>query len=104
MAIKLPKNFIRYLLLWAVGLVLGLMIIGGYGGFFEAISYFNGTQIGNPNSERINLQGFVQFSTFNFFGYKLKVNGNFTTELLLVVSIFPILVDRLVKKLLTKKS
>jgi hypothetical protein len=86
-----------------VGLVLGLAIVGGYGGFFEAISYFNGMQIGNPNGERINLQGFVQFSTFNFFGHALKVKGNFTIELLLVISIIPILIDRLVSKLLTKK-
>ena len=94
------KNLFRYLIFWGVGLVLGVMVIGGLGGFFDTVMYFDGKPLSQFDVSKITSSTqMTSISIFNFFGKIVKLNGNYSLEVLLVVSLIPILLDKLVQRI-----
>jgi len=104
MAIKLNfKNIFRYLILLAAGIFLGLLVIGGYGGFFEAVIYFDGKPISEYAPSQLNSSMHMSsISFFNVFGYLIQLNGNYTLAVLIIVSLLPILLDKLIRHFANK--
>ena len=97
------KNIFRYLILLVEGVFLGLLIIGGYGGFFESVIYFDGKPITQYAPSQLNSSmNMTSISFFNVFGYLIQLNGNYTLAVLIIVALLPILLDKLIRHFANK--
>ena len=104
MAIKLNfKTIFRYIILLVVGIFLGLVVVGGYGGFFQTVIFFDGKPISEylPSQLKSSMQ-MTRISLFNMFGFLIQLNGNYTLAVLIIVALMPILLDKLIRHFANK--
>jgi len=104
MAIKKNfRNIFRYIILLVVGIILGLSVIGGYGGFFESVLYIDGKPLTQYTLSQLNSSTQItSISFFYIFGNLIKLNGNYTFEVLVIVTLLPITLDKLIRYFLSK--
>jgi len=104
MAIKLNfKTIFRYIILLVVGVFLGLVVVGGYGGFFQTAILFDGKPISEYLPSQLNSSmHMTSISLFNVFGFLIQLNGNYTLAVLISVALLPILLDKLIRHFVNK--